>query len=894
MKYRTMMFILLFLIAWCGSAVAELTTLQKLREGDWDVWLGEGGYDLALMGDDAATFLVGALTDENEDARWHARYFLDRYYADLSVLPKLKELFVNSEDSSVRESAAYLISTIDSVYARKLMGQYLNDVERQDIAQNLLTHLKDESAIPKLMAKYSDPKVDPYIREHIAYTLADFRQKSVVPYLIKTYNDLKYQWEEKEKVAEKLARTRDVRALPILFNYLSSRSRLSEKIITAFSQSDPSIVQPLLEKLGQSESTYSSNMQNAIYEILENQTDPAFIPIYEKAILEIDDSKLHAAMSRALGNMGEEGFESLLKIMQKKPNAGALRTLATYNTEASIETVMSFTLDKSSPFRVDAIKALYQYAGLWEDKVSHHITKLLTDVSPKEKLLIIEHLLDLGDSWKPEIYKHLTQLFTESEYEVRMLTINLIRRKDLAVMAPALENLIQNAKGKTLHAEQMVLDILHGRPPLKLTIEMDQQQYDYLQPITLTYRITNISEYPIYIALYQSLVSRYVKLKIQQPDGTFAKYVGPIASLRSLTYDDIETLQPGDEITDSIPIIDSYNLFQPGLHTVELNVSPGLRGIITKEVNLPMNNKSSSYRKFRTSVLTWSNTLTSPKAFVQIDPIPNDIFNDMIESIDPQVITEENSGDIVKTCHQLAEIGKPEGIASIKKLAMMDVESPSDFRYHIKYSVHHFLVKFPDPELVQAWIDTFNVGYNIHDRIEALGASGDARAIEPLKRITLNNSNYSTRAALALQKLGDESGVKWLRKIAFRKLRHWKRDERQRGAGILARLESPDKHIYYPLHSLKNPWFYAKNYEQSIDWSTIHEKSATPDGLRELLQHKNPIIQRSAAYELAYLGDKSGILMIQQDLHAKESATRMHARDTLSKLQQKTSTEPKN
>ena len=884
MKHKAMWIILLFLIAWCGITGAEQDTLEKLREGDWDIWLGEGGYDLALMGDDAAPFLVDVLTDESEDARWHARYFLDRYYADLSVLPKLKELFVNSEDNSVRKSAAYLISTVDAEYARKLMVQYMNDLERQDIAENVLTYLRDESVIPKLIAKYNDPNVDPFIREHTAYTLADFRQKNVVPYLIETYNDLKYQWEEKERVAEKLASTRDVRALPILLNYLSPQSRLSDKIITAFSQSDPSIVQPLLEKVGHSESTYSSNMQSAIYEILGNQTDPAFIPIYEKTLLEIDDTNLQAAISGALGNMGEQGFESLVRIVQEKPNACVLRALATYNTDTAIATVMPFTFDKSFPYRKETIKALFQYAGLWEDKISHHITKLLTDVSPKEKLLIIEHLLELGDSWEPEIYKHLTQLLVDTEGEATILTIDLIRRKDLAVMAPALENLIQKAKGRTLHAAQMVYDILHDRPPLELIIEMDQERYDYLQPITLTYRITNVSDYPIYIALYTSLSARYIKLKIQQPDGTMAKYRGPHARLIGLTYDDIQTLQPGDEITGTIQTIKSYDLFQSGLYTVELEIFPGLRGFITKEVNLPINNKSSSFRQFRAGLLTWSNTLTSPKVFFQIDSIPNEIFKDMIESIDPEIITEENREEIVKTCYQLAEFGKQEAIAAIKKLALMDATSSDDFRYHIKHSAQHFLFKFPNPELMSTWIEEFNIGYNIHARIEALGASGDARAIEPLRRITLNNSNYSTKAALALQKLGDECGVKWLRKIAFRKLRHYKEDERRSGAGILASLESPDKHTFYPLLSLRNPQFYEDNYELYLNWEFIHGNAASIDGLKELLIHEHFIVRHAAAYELAYRGDKTGIELIQQDLQANESATRIHARDTLSNL----------
>ncbi len=153
MKYRAIWFIFLFLIVWGGRIGAEQDTLEKLRARDWDIWLGEGGYDLALMGDDAAPFLVQVLTDENEDARRHARYLLDRFYADLHVLPKLTELFFNSEDSSVCENAAYLISTVDAEYARKLMVQYLNDEKRHGIAANLLRHLGDKRVIPMLILK---------------------------------------------------------------------------------------------------------------------------------------------------------------------------------------------------------------------------------------------------------------------------------------------------------------------------------------------------------------------------------------------------------------------------------------------------------------------------------------------------------------------------------------------------------------------------------------------------------------------------------------------------------------------------------------------------------------------------------------------------------------------
>ena len=317
MKYKITRLICLLIIVWCCKTDAQLDTLERLRTKDWDVWLGDGGYDLALMGDEAAPFLVQVLTDENEEARWHAHYFLDRFYADTRVLPSLTKLFLNNENSDVRRDAAGLIASVDVVYAQKLMIQYLNDVERQDIAENVLANFGDERVIPMLIAKFNDPKVDPNIRRYIASTLADFRHKSAVPVLLEILDDPKTQRWTRDEVVEKLANIGDERALPALLNLLNKDSILSRKIIKGLSQSGPSIVQPLLKKIEQLDTTKSSYMKHAIFEIFGNQKDPEFIPIYEKVILETDDSKLQSAMAGALGNMGEAGFESLLKIVRK-------------------------------------------------------------------------------------------------------------------------------------------------------------------------------------------------------------------------------------------------------------------------------------------------------------------------------------------------------------------------------------------------------------------------------------------------------------------------------------------------------------------------------------------------------------------------------------------------
>ena len=892
MKYKITWLICLLIIVWCGKTDAQPDTLERLRTKDWDVWLGDGGYDLALMGDEAAPFLVQVLTDENEEARWHAHYFLDRFYADTRVLPSLTKLFLNNENSDVRRDAAGLIASVDVVYAQKLMIQYLNDVERQDIAENVLANFGDERVIPMLIAKFNDPKVDPNIRRYIASTLADFRHKSAVPVLLEILDDPKTQRWTRDEVVEKLANIGDERALPALLNLLNKDSILSRKIIKGLSQSGPSIVQPLLKKIEQLDTTKSSYMKHAIFEIFGNQKDPEFIPIYEKVILETDDSKLQSAMAGALGNMGEAGFESLLKIVRKKPNSMVLRTLATYNSAAAIDAVTSLAFDKSFPLRKEAIQAFVRYGGLWKAEVSKHIAKLLADVNPKEKLLIIKTLPQLGDLWKAEIYKHMLLLLSDTDLEVRLLTIDLIQQMKLTTMAPALKKLTQDAKGSTRNAAHMVYDIFLDKPQLKLEIEMNQPRYDYGEIISLTYRIENVSDHPIKIALYKTLVSSFLKLEIQQPDGTFAKYTGPRARLRPLTLNDYQTLQPDDKINGTIPVSKYYNLHQPGLYIVQLHVSPVRGGVILPPSVPPNDKKIPLGRNVKSSFMTWSDTLISPRVHFNIEPPPADKLNKMIASIDPKLVTQANAKEITKTCGLLGELRKPEAIPALKKLALINFEDRDHPHQMVQAMAEEALLKFSDSGLLQTWIEILNrkgrnpvAGYS--EYVKALGASGDARAIEPLRQIAFHPGNYSfpEKAALALKQLRDNTAVAWFTKVAYRKLRHWKKDEREKGIRILNNLHPRKERITTRLHNLRNPRFYAENYDLYLNWAVIREKAGTVSGLKELLQHTNPIIQRSAAYELAYRGDRSGAHYIKKDLHANDSSTRMHARDTLVKLQ---------
>ena len=892
MKYRTTWLICLLIFACCGNTDAQLDTLDKLRSSDRDVWLGDGGYDLVLMGDDAALFLVRVFSDENEDVSRNAYYFLDRYYADTHVLSALTELFLTNEDNSIRRNAASLIESVDAEYARQLMVQYLNDPETQDIAVSVLLSLGDKRVLPRFVTRLEDPKVDPIKRRYAAYALADFKDKRAVPVLLDILDDPKVQRSTREVVVEKLAQIGDDRTIPLLLSFLDNDSSLSRKILTALSQSGPLIVLPLLKTLEKLDSAKALKTRSAIFKILGAQKDPKLAPIYEKVYLETDDSNLQLAIARALGNMGEKGFESLLKIVRKKPNSMALRSLATYNSASAIDAVTSFALDESFPLRKDAIQALLQYGSLRKAEVFKHIAKLLADVSPKEKLLIIKALPQLGDSWKAEISKHMPLLLADIDLEVRLLTIDLIRRMDLTVMAPALKKLTQDAKGSTRNAAHTVYDILLDKPQLELEIELSQEQYDYGQPITLTYRITNVSDHPIKIALYKTLVSSYLKLEVQQPDGTFAKYTGPRARLRPLTLNDYQTLQPDGEITSAILVSNYYHLYQAGDYTVQLHVLPGRGGIISAPETSSYNKKIPLSKKVKSNFWAWSDTIISPKVHFNIEPPPVDKFNQMTASIDPKLITEANAKEIVKTCYQLGELRNPDAIPALKKLVLINIE---DYDHHfpmVQAMAEEGLLKFSDSELLQTWIEIFNrkrtyPNADYSNFIKVLGASGDARAIQLLRQIAFcpSNDGQPESAALALQRLGDNSAVEWFTKVAYRKLRHWKKEERRKGVWILNRLYPRQEQITTRLHNLRNPQFYAENYDLYLNWAVIREKAGTVSGLKELMQHTNPIIQRAAAYELAYRGDTAGIHFIQQDLQANDSKTRLHARNTLVELQ---------
>ena len=163
--------------------------------------------------------------------------------------------------------------------------------------------------------------------------------------------------------------------------------------------------------------------------------------------------------------------------------------------------------------------------------------------------------------------------------------------------------------------------------------------------------------------------------------------------------------------------------------------------------------------------------------------------------------------------------------------------------------------------------------------------SGDPRAIEPLWRAAYRSNNYRVTAVLALQKLGDDSGVEWLREIAWGQLQHWSKKKREIGIRILRELRRNERQSRHyqspdPQYFLTWAWFSAMINDRQIalNWIAAGAKAVTVTDVEGLLKHSDPVIQRTAAYELARLGNASGAHLIQPDLYADDAMTREKAR----------------
>ena len=906
MKYRKWILCLLT-VAWCGIVRADLSTLEKLRSMGWDSDWRDVGYDLMLMGDDAAPFLIEILTSESQATQQRDLYseyvrgrtisFL-RQHPDARALPVLTKVFLHDTEQRLRQNAANTIAEIDPEYARQLMGKYLEaDAETQDIVFSVLEELgdkraasmwvsvlvsrlenpeirrgaalrlaklKDKRAVPVLLDMLNDKELDTYNKREAAFALADLKDKRAVPFLLDMLDDKELDNRIKEQVLDRLAQLGDERAIPVLLNFLAD-SWWGRHVTNMLPQFGPGIVPPLLEMWEQTE---SYEIRDRIVQALRYVHYPELAPIYEQVYLETEDYALQVAMLEALPNMGVLGFEHLLKIAKQKLDERVWQHLSTYNGEAIVDAVAELALDELYPHRTAAIDTLGAFGQLWKKEIAKHIPLLLTDADPAVKIntMYLIQKLEMAELWKVEISNHVSQLLSNADPAVKVRTIRLIKHLKRIEMTPALQKLTQSTDARIKNAAHNVLAVLSEAEPLKLEIEMSRPRYGYGQSIDLTYRITNVSPHPITISTVgMHLPDHFLRLEIQLPDGTFEEgYRGP-------RREDYQTLRPGGELTVTVSVSKFFWLHQPGRYTVQIHFHPFGNGL-------------------QYGFMAWTRPFTSSKVHFDIEPPTSEQLNTMLAFIDAKPDTEATRIEAIKVCHQLGELRRSEAVPALKKLALVYSDGDRDLREFALSA----LAKFADCDLTLMWIEMLDDGgYTYRCSLKAFLKSKDPRAIEPLRRKIFRAGSNATDAALTLQKLGDDGGVEWLRTIAWRKLQHWDRETRKDGTRRLRQLQlrrderrlrrhqRPDPHQPPdPQRVLTDAWFSAmiNDRQVALNWLAAGAKRITVTDVEGLLKHSDPTIQRAAAYELARLGNAAGIHLIRPDLYANGAKTRGKAR----------------
>ncbi len=558
---------------------------------------------------------------------------------------------------------------------------------------------------------------------------------------------------------------------------------------------------------------------------------------------------------------------------------------------------------------------LYDFLELNDVRVSKNLNQILAEKDSKLKFSVLTLMLqhDLPEAIQLDLFNHLGQLLYDNTPEISSRAIYLIQNMKLNEMKPALQELTSSPDESVRDAVYETLHALSDESPLKLYISLNQQRYDYDEPIELIYHLVNTSPYPIKVLnipksnLHRYGLERFLSsyIEIQQPDGNLPNFHSPPGPPVSVSPPwrpnpkDYQTLQPAEEVKGTISLTHLYALYQVGHYSVRMRIphpakTPGIYNSTFRLV--PKQNISPA------TELTFDINPPTPDQleamFDAIKPPTTEQFKAMFTGNDAKNIKNTRLAKVEKVFRQLGVLQSPETIPALKELVTLDVhyiENIDDISDTVKWGARKVLAKlsvdamrtlakFSDPSLIPMWIKELDNGWS-DIAISVLVAKGDKRVIKYLRQCVYGGNFSEDRqiyAALDLQQLGDNSGVEWFKKLAKRKLQHWDRSYQEKGFWILKKLNRQyDQDIDREIWKL----LYGPAPDILKNWESIYKKLKDIPGLQDLLQHPNPDLQRIAAYKLAQLGDTSGVHLIQADLYAKEQATRRKARETLQRLQ---------
>ena len=468
MKATTMklkrLWISLLIVAMCGTAHANPELLEKFRTLGHQTPYDSLCVELYEMQTAALPFLTETLTDENGRARWRALNYIKDYYPEPEALPALTTFFLSDiYDIGHRSEAAFTIARIDTEYAKKLFQKHLNaDRTTHTLSVNMLTHLKDKQVIPILVKHLEDTY--PYTRLYAAEGLAEFDDKRAIPALMSILHDTEHLGESMlQRATGALARFDDPLILPTLVK--SYTEHLNREIHPKLTTINATNLQAILKVLEQTKTEKDrENLRTAIR--YAKGATPQIIPIYEKLYYETDDTIIgQGDIISMLQDMGPQGLEALLRIAEKKPIYGLIRSLKTFHSPKAIETVATIALNRDSALQETALYRLAEFSPLHKAEIAKYVPLLLNDPDPI----------------------------------IRDLTFRLIRTLDLTEFALDIKRFTQHPEKYVQNAAHFLLDELTGKPQLTLKAEPDKPHYEYGQPITLKYRVRNVANYPIRI-----------------------------------------------------------------------------------------------------------------------------------------------------------------------------------------------------------------------------------------------------------------------------------------------------------------------------------------------------------------------------------------------------------
>ncbi len=841
----------------------DLDILEKLSTSSQDVWVG-AGYDLALMEKEAAiALLLQALTDESHETRWHSASFLD-IYNDQSVLPRLREAFLNDTDEHVREVSARTLTNINPAYAAEvLLGQIGRDGDpfAQKIAARMLSEMGDRRVIPFLVQRLgiADTQWD------AALELGRFGDKRSVPALIgmlpDSSDDRYTKYYSTENIVEALLQIGDVSCIPALLDDKNAMPVFLNKLrsyIRRRSADTPSgfalTMTPLLIDIVKK--SPSSQIRSRAADALGNVDEPALAPTFGKLFLETDNNQLRKAAAEALLNMGPSAFEYLLAGTKRREcYRRALSALASYGTQAAFDTVSQLALDPSYPFRLQAIKTLANFSYQWREDTLTSVLKLLGD---------------------PDV-------------TVRLNAIYILKRLEIHEAADVLREATGDPDKRIRDAASHVLLSLSDETPFILEIKMGRTVYPYDALVNMKYTITNVSPYPITVRIYRknrSLVMDGVAFgmpEIRKLDGTSPRYVGPhpgrgphVKSRPSMRKH--KTLKPGDTLSGKIPIWELFEIYQPGRYIAKI------------ECGLSSRDEALSFE-------WWSGTVTSQEIGFGVSPPSPQQFKAMIDHIDMPITRMYRFDKAHGICRRLGELQDASTIEALQRLALYQPPKPvgrekSEKRKRIRREREKLsevaleaLAEIPARELIPMWMELLS-GKEWRKReiaLDALVKLRHPRLIEQYRRQLFSMGSYpiytnSTKSAFALRDLGDNMGVEWLQALALRRLKHWDTKERQNAARILTQIrdssgirsaladEDPD------VRQQARSWLYA--VAEDMDVAAI----------TSMLDDLDVNVQKAAAYQLAVMGNEAGIHLIEQDLKANHAQIRSQARYAMSAL----------